>query len=831
VADPTPDEPSRPQPVPLVAVSNQDRLVAPLPAPLTSFVGREREIADVVEQLRRPGVRLLTLTGPGGVGKTRLALRVAEELEPLFADGVAFVDLTPIRAPDLVAPTIARALGVREAGDQPLAARIVDAVRDRELLVLLDNFEQVVEAAPLVGGLLAAGSGLKVLATSREPLRLSGERVVAVPPLTVPDPASPVAEPASTEAVALFVERAQAARANFALTAENAAAVAEICRRLDGLPLAVELAAARVAHLSPASLLARMGRRLPLLSGGPRDAPARQRTLRDAIAWSHDLLNEEDQAFFRRAAVFVGGCTLEAGAAVCCPEDESTGVALQHVASLTAKSLLRHEEGSEGEPRYAMLETVREFGLERLEASGEAGGTRRGHAAFFLGLAEDASPHLRRGTQDRWLKRLEAEHDNLRASLTWALANDAALALRLAGALHWFWYLRGHWREGRRWLEDALAAADPTERTTARMTALAGAGILAFTLGDHVEARARLEEGAAIGRELGDLAGTAYALHFLEMGALYVGDHAVARRLAESVELFRAAGDAWGLATALCSRGIAAIQLGDPAAGPVVEESLALARELGDAWALARALNYAGELARSRGDDARAQAFYEESLARYRELGHRDGAARVLHNLGHVFRHLGETRRAAECFAEALAAGRDHGDQWNLAHYLAGLAGTALALGDAERAARLLGAATGLLEAAAGTAWPVDLMEYERDLADARARLGDVSFAAAWAMGRALPLAEVVAEATEVASAGLRLLPAALTDGGAAAALTPREAEVLRLLVAGASNPEIAKALFISPRTAQTHVTSILAKLGVASRTEAAARAVRDRLV
>ena len=372
MADPTPADRSQPQPVSPASGEFRDRLGAPVPAPLTSFVGREGEIAQVRDLLHRPDVRLITLTGPGGVGKTRLALRVAGELESGFADGAAFVDLTPLTDPALVAPTVAQAFGIRETGDRPIAERLADVLRDRDLLLVLDNFEQVADAAPLVGRLLAACPHLTVLVTSRAPLRLSAERVVAVPPLALPAPDRSIADQAATEAVRLFVARAQAARADFALTEENASDVAEVCRRLDGLPLAIELAAARVPHLPPSALLRRLDARLPLLTGGARDLPDRQRTMRDAITWSHDLLTPEEQVLFRRLAVFVGGGTLEAAEAVAGAPGERALAVLDGVASLVAKSLLRQEDGPDGEPRYRMLETVREF------AAGAAGGQRRG---------------------------------------------------------------------------------------------------------------------------------------------------------------------------------------------------------------------------------------------------------------------------------------------------------------------------------------------------------------------------------------------------------------------------------------------------------------------
>jgi predicted ATPase/DNA-binding CsgD family transcriptional regulator len=814
-------------PVPLARLERHPR--GELPLSLTSFVGREHEIATAAKTLRQDGVRLLTLTGPGGVGKTRLALRIAEELEGDFPDGVWFVPLAPVRDPALVAATVATTLGVREARGHPLVAALQIYLLDKRALILLDNFEHVLEAAPLVTDLLSTCPQLTVLGTSRTTLRLSGEHDLAVPPFAAPDLGRlPSLEALSNEpAVRLFIDRAHAARDDFALNTDNATTVAQICQRLDGLPLAIELAAARSKFLPPQALLDRLEQRLPLLTGGPRDAPARLRTMRDAIAWSHDLLSEEEQTLFRRLAVFAGGFTLEAAEAV---TGEPGVDVFAGVEVLVDQSLVRRLDiVADEEPRFGMLETVREFGLERLKASGEEQSIRERHATYFLALAEAAEPQLRGSAQDRWLDRLQTAHDDLRAALRWSLTADTEMALRLAGDLHWFWYLRGHWSEGRSWLEDALVGGGSEARTPARMKALAGAGILAFTVNDGGSARARLEESTAIGRELADPAGTAYGLHFLEMGAFYFGERAVARNLSESIDLFRSAGDTWGLATALCSRGISAILLGDPAASALIEESLALAHELGDAWLLARTLNYAGELARLAGDAGRARTYYEESLALYRKLGHWEGTTRELLNLGYAVQHLGDPRRAAECFAEALPVGREHGDRWHVAHYIAALAGTALALGDPRIAARLLGAGSGLIEAIGHVPWPVDQVEHDRDLAAARAHLGEEAVAA-WTEGRALSLEQALAEAAEVASAGISMLPRSSPSGSAAGGLTPREREVLGLLVEGKSDLQIANTLSISRRTAATHVAHIYRKLDVNSRAEAAAYAVRHGL-
>jgi predicted ATPase len=419
-----------------------------LPSRLTSFIGREREVRAARELLLRDGVRLVTLTGPGGTGKTRVALQTTAEVLDAFEDGVVFVELAPIAAPTLVVPTVAQAVGVRDAGNRPAMEALEAYLRDRRLLLLLDNFEQVVAAAPDIARLLAACPGLKVLVTSRAPLHLSGEHEYPVPPLPLPivgDPGS-TAELAANPAVALFVQRAQEVRPDFGLTDENAATVAEVCRRLDGLPLAIELAAARIKLLPPRELLARLERRLPLLTGGPRDAPERQRTLRDAIAWSHDLLDDVEQVLFRRLSVFVGGCSIQAAGGVCVADADLGFDVLDGVASLLNKSLLRREDGPGGEPRFSMLETVREYALERLEACGETTAIRRRHAEFFLDLAERIEVELWGPDQSALLDRCEAEHDNFRAVLAWTqgAGDDPVTALRLAAGLAQFWNIRSH---------------------------------------------------------------------------------------------------------------------------------------------------------------------------------------------------------------------------------------------------------------------------------------------------------------------------------------------------------------------------------------------------
>jgi predicted ATPase/class 3 adenylate cyclase len=581
-------------PVEFPALRSLDARSHNLPLQPTPFLGRERETAEIVAVLRAPDTHLLTLAGPGGTGKTRLALQAAADLLEDFADGVFFVPLAPLSDPELVPSAIARTLGIREQGDQPLWERIRHELATKQLLLILDSVEHLVEAAPAVGELLAACPRLKVLATSRLPLRLRAEHEYPVLPLGLPPrhAASPEAI-LCFEAVRLFVERAQTVKPGFILTPETAVAVAEIVRRLDGLPLAIELAAARVRILPPATLLARLEKRLPLLTGGPRDAPARQQTLRDAIAWSHDLLTPAEQTLYQRLAVFAGGAALEAVEAVVNLEGQLD--VLAGLDRLVEHSLLRSAEGVDGEPRFTMLETIREYGLERLEESGEAEATRRAHTDFFLALVEQAEPELTRPEQLTWLERLETEHDNLRAALSRALVCDAQIALRLAVGLGWFWYFRGYFREGRAWLDCTLAVSrDPGPL---HVGALAAAGRLARHLGEYEGAIALLEQSLELARTVQDRRAEAIAL--FELGALAglaEGDAAREVALTEaSLAVWRELGDAWGTAQTLNNLGYEAYLQGDlDGAVSLLDEGVTLARAAGDRLVLGYILDSRG---------------------------------------------------------------------------------------------------------------------------------------------------------------------------------------------------------------------------------------------
>jgi predicted ATPase/class 3 adenylate cyclase len=708
-----------------------------LPAWTTPFIGRELEIDTIRHQLlRRPDVRLITLLGPGGTGKTRLATQVALDSLDDFPDGVFFVALARINDPALVGPCVAQVLNVREAADRPLLDWLTGALRDKQLLLILDNFEHVADAAPFVGDLLLACPTLNVLVTSRAVLGLYGEREFQVPPLSLPAPERlpPREQLAQFEAVRLFVERAQDINPAFRITDQNARAVAEICARLDGLPLAIELAAARTRLLSPQAMLERLDRLLPLLTGGARDLPARQQTLRNAIAWSYDLLDREQQTLFRQLSVFAGSCTLTAAEAICDPTgDPATGV-LDGLESLFGKSLLRRidpggagQDGlgtasgrgvtsgppselatgtglAGGETRFLMLQTIREYAAERLEESGEAGRIQRRHAAYYTELAETAAPELRGAHQATWLERLSQERFNLRQALRWTIEQDeTSLGLRLAGALWYFWHVHGYLSEGREWLSTVLALPGAAPPTAIRAQALVGLGVLTADQGDYPAARALCEEGVASARAAGDERVLGSALAWLAY---------VCQEDGERAREYNA-------------------------------EALQIARRLDDRLLLARALNNIGELVRRDGDAEGAARLYEESLALAREQGHQWRVAALTHNLGQIDLERGDGASAARRFAESLAIVRTLGDQRVIAHCLVGLAAVAALATQPHRAARLWGAAEALLETLGAHLELADQPPGRRGADRARADLGPALFEDFAAEGRAMSLEQV----------------------------------------------------------------------------------------
>jgi predicted ATPase/class 3 adenylate cyclase len=674
-----------------------------LPAALSSFVGRGHEGSAVRARLGEPGTRLLTLTGVGGMGKTRLALEVAGGLLGEYPDGVLLAELAPLAEPALLPRAVAAALGLHEEAGRALPETLIEHLRHKTALLLLDNCEHLVAAcAELARSLLRSCPHLRILATSRQALRLSGEARYPVPGLSVPDPGHlpPPELVGSYEAVRLFVARAQEQQPLFVLTEHSAPLVAAVCARLDGMPLAIELAAARIGSLPLEAIAERLDVRLRLLAGGPRDLPARQRTLRATMDWSWELLEERERALLRRLAVFAGGWTLPAAEALGAAGGVDGWEVLDLLDSLTGKSLVQLEETA-AETRYGLLETVREYSLEALVASGEEERVREVHATYCLALAEQLEPILEGPGQEQALRQLAAEHDNLGVALEWALAsNPGPIGLRLAAALQRYWTICCHFSEGRRWLAALLDAAPDTEPAL-RARALQAAGALAYNLGDLAQAEAWGRESLRLLRALGDLPGIALVLHDLGNVVSQRADYDEAVALfEESLALRRSLGDRLGMARSLHNLGTIAYEQGDyPRAVALLEEPLAIHRELGDLAGTSIVLGNLGALAMARGELARARELLEESLALRDQLGDRSGYAFTLMNLGTLLAGQGEAREAVERLRESVGILREVGDRKHLATALNYLARVHLALGDPDGASGLCAESMAIHEA------------------------------------------------------------------------------------------------------------------------------------
>ena len=723
-----------------------------LPVQRTAFIGREREVAALRQLLGRGDVRLVTLTGPGGIGKTRLALQVAREIAEQFAGGVCFVALSAVGEPGSVASTIAQAVGVRETGNQSPQQSLEEYLGglDQPMLFLLDNFEHLVSAAPFIADLLSLAPKLMVVITSQAPLHVYGEHEFPVPPLALPDPRSipPLDALARLPAVALFVERAQAAKHDFALTKENAPAVVAICARLDGLPLAIELAAARIKLLSPSAMLARLERCLNLLTGGARDLPARQQTLRGTVEWSYSLLNAAEQTLFRRLSVFVGGCTLEGVEAVCDTKGDLGLDVLDGMASMVDKSLAQQVEQAAEETRFVMLSNIREYALERLAESGEEPATRRAHAAYHLVLAEEGAEDAT--AQPEWLDRFELEHDNLRTALDYLIKiGDADWGLRLGAALFRFWETREYFSEGREFMARLLRLPAAAAQPKLRARLLFDAGVLANAQGDYTSAEELKEESRVRCLELHDHRGVAVALNALAVNARDRGHFADACSLFEQcVAIWRDLGGPVNIARALSNlAGLINLQGEYARASALYQECLILFRAAGDDAGVAWTLSYQGAVARETGDLAAARSFYEQSLAAFRHLRDGWGTASVLCELASLSRDQDDFAEARRLYGESMKMFQELGHKRGIARVLECLAVGAAARSKAEHSLRLAGAAAALRQRLGAPLTPAEQPKLEKALEFARRTLSNTASLGAWMEGWAMPVEQAVQEA------------------------------------------------------------------------------------
>jgi non-specific serine/threonine protein kinase len=800
-----------------------------LPVQLTSFIGRKREIADLSQLLA--SVHLVTLVGAGGCGKTRLALRVAAELADQHIQSVCWVDLARLADSTLVPQVVAKALNVIELSGTPLMDTLLDSLCDGQTLLVLDNCEHLLAACAQLVEALAGCPNLIILATSREPLGVSGETLYPVLPLALPAADLPVDEIKQVDSVRLFVERAQSILPNFSLTPDNAESVSTICRDLDGIPLAIELASARVNVLGVKQIQERLDRRFDLLVSTTR-ADERHRTLRAAIDWSYDLLSSSERCLLQRLTLFTAGFALSTAESACAWGEIRREDILDLLSPLVGKSLVVAETLQGSEARYRLLETIRQYAQEKLKASGEWVSAHDHYLACFLRLTEEVAPKLREQYQQLWLNWLETENDNIRVALAWALEQQRVEAgLRIATALYSFWQTRAYLREGHTWLERFLSQADDRVPLAVRASALTFSSFLAEHLGDAVAAMARGQEAVALCEAAGEEGKPLlpFALAGVASGAKAAGDYQTMYTIGERlVKVYRELGDLSSLGVVIMIQGETATALGKyKTAQLLLEESLTLARAAGDTFRIAATLNDLGELARCERHFAQAHAAYEESLSLWRELGSVREAPVTLHNLAYVFLYQGDVERAHALFRESLEAQRAQNSREGVLKDLLGFAALASTTGLAPESARLYAAAVANSGGNSAILWPPEKIEYEHYSGLARAKLSEAEFEAEQARGRALSMEQAIEYALNLP------LPIPLpSQAGTAAAqeLTERERKVVALIARGRSNGEIAGELVLSKRTVEKHIANILSKLELTNRAQIVRWAIENGL-
>jgi non-specific serine/threonine protein kinase len=788
-----------------------------IPTALTSFIGRTRELAEIGQLLGSS--RLLTLTGAAGCGKTRLALRVAADTSHRYEDSVHWIELARLTNDQLVPKAVAKGLNVTEKPDRPLADELLIVLQDKKLLLVLDNCEHLLSACRQLIDTLIQVPGIHILATSREPLRAAGEMLFPVPPMALPPAGRSLRDAGQFDSIQLFVERARSILPNFALTPDNAGVITRICHHLDGIPLAIELASARVNMLSVEQIAARLDDRFNLLAPASHITHSHHHTLRAAIDWSHDLLTTPEQMLLLRMSVFAGGCSLGTVEAVCVGNGIEREQILGLLSSLVDKSLVVAQTLQLGEARYSLLETIREYAQERLAVSDDWSATRDRHLECFLKLAEETAPKLIERYQQIWLDWLEVEHANFRAALAWSLESGSIEAgLRIAIALYEFLQKRGYIQESLDWFERLLAQADEKVSLVVHANAFASAAHMAMLLGNISGTIEYGQKAGALGQATGkeEQSNLAVALVGLASSVRAAGEYQTAFDIGErAIQLLRESGDLYRLGRVLIMQAGTAMALGRyDAVHTLLDEGLKLAREAGDTYRIALILNFLGDLARCEQDFARAKTNYKNSIALFRELDDKRDLASGLQNLGHACLHLGEVERAHGLFMESLALQQAQQNTPGMAECLIGFAAIAVVHDLPAAGARLLSAAIALGGERPANVWAATRMEYESCLEQARARLTETEFQAEQAAGNALSLEQAIEYARHLP------LKAARESWKMPDDLTAREREIAILIAQGKSNGEIADELVVSKRTVEKHIANILSKLGVTGRTQ-----------